>query len=107
MSSDSESSKLEESKPGDSTGALSTAANDMDAATETDLTAAEELSTLCISLLPTQEARLDDTGSLGGATGASASVEADQREDPENIRTPCRQPALTNNDIDKQEKDVT
>ena len=75
----------------------------MDAATETDLTAAEELTTLCNSLLPNQEARMEDTGTVREAPSTSASVEADQREDLENIRTPCSQPAQTNNESDSQE----
>ena len=107
MSSDSESSNLEESKPGGSTGALSTAANDMDAATETDLTAAEKLTTLCNSLLPLHAARLEDTGSVHEAPVTSASVVAEQREELESIRRPCGQPAQTNDDIDKQEKHAT
>jgi hypothetical protein len=107
MSSDSESSKLEESKPGNSAGALTTAANDMEAATETDLPASEELTTLDNSLEPNHEARLEDTGSLREAPGTSASEKADQRDDLENSRTPCSQPAQTNNDIDKQVKHVT
>ena len=104
MSSDSESSKMEESKPGDSARAVTTAATELDAVTETDLPASEELTTLDDSLERKHEAPCQNAGSLREGPGTSASSKDDKLDELGNIVTPCSHPAQSNNDIERPEK---